>query len=213
MTTPASSRRLAVVTGASMGIGLELAKLCAQDGFELVIAADQGPLDEQAARFQRLGAPRVDAVQCDLATAQGVSQLVACIGDREVDVVLANAGHGPGQAFLDQDFRSARHVIDANLTGTLDLVHRVGRRMRERGQGRILFTGSIAGVVPGSFQAVYNGTKAFIDAFSVALRSELKDSGVTVTVLMPGATDTHDVAKDGFEALMKGDAWILGGRA
>ena len=104
---------------------------------------------------------------------------------------MANAGHGLGKGFLDQDFEEARHVIDTNITGTVYLIQRIGRDMRARGQGRILITGSIAGFMPGSFQAVYNGTKAFIDSFSFALRNELKDSGVTVTCLMPGATETE----------------------
>ena len=103
---------------------------------------------------------------------------------------LANAGHGLGRAFLDQDFADVRHVIDTNVTGTVYLVQLVGRAMRSRGQGRILLTGSIAGFMPGTYQAVYNGTKAFVDSFSFALRAELKDTGVTVTCLMPGATET-----------------------
>jgi short-subunit dehydrogenase len=108
-----------------------------------------------------------------------------------VDALLANAGHGLGHGFLDQDFREARHVIDTNITGTIYLIQKVGRDMRERGRGRILITGSIAGFMPGSFQAVYNGTKAFIDSFSFALRNELKDTEITVTCLMPGATETE----------------------
>ena len=108
-----------------------------------------------------------------------------------MDALLANAGHGLGKAFLDQDFDEVAHVIDTNITGTIYLIHKVGRDMRDRGKGRILITGSIAGFMPGTFQAVYNGTKAFIDSFSFALRDELKDTGVTVTCLMPGATDTE----------------------
>jgi short-subunit dehydrogenase len=152
---------------------------------------------------------------------------------RPVQALLANAGHGLGKAFLDQEFDAARHVIDTNITGTLGLVHRVGREMRSRGEGRILVTGSIAGTMPGTFQAVYNGTKAFIDSFAIALRQELHDSGVTVTLLMPGVTDTRfferadlmdtkfgqdehkadpaDVAKTGFEAMMKGESHVITG--
>ena len=151
---------------------------------------------------------------------------------RPVDALLANAGHGLGKAFLDQDFAEARHVIDTNITGTVYLLHRFGRAMRARGQGRILITGSIAGFMPGSFQAVYNGTKAFIDSFSFALRNELKGSGVTVSCLMPGPTDTEffaradmldtkvgadskddpaDVAKAGFTAMMKGEGDVVAG--
>ena len=120
----------------------------------------------------------------------GVDRLWAAAAGRPVDALLANAGHGLGRAFLDQDFEDVRHVIDTNVTGTVYLVQLVGRSMRSRGQGRILLTGSIAGFMPGTYQAVYNGTKAFVDSFSFALRAELKDTGVTVTCLMPGATET-----------------------
>jgi short-subunit dehydrogenase len=146
--------------------------------------------------------------------------------------LLANAGHGLGKAFLDQDWDAIRHVIDTNVTGTVYLVHKVGKDMRTRGSGRILFTGSIAGFMPGTYQAVYNATKAFVDSFSFALRAELKDSGVTVTCLMPGATETEfferadmldtkvgtekkqspeEVARLGFEAMMKGDGDVVAG--
>ena len=224
------SRPLAVVTGASSGIGLELARCCAQAGFDLLIAADQ-PLQEATTQLQAAGA-HVQAVQADLATAEGVAQLLAAIGGRPVEALLANAGHGLGHAFLDQDFLAVRHVIDTNITGTLGLVHPVVRGMRERGQGKVLFTGSIAGFMPGTFQAVYNASKAFVDSFAFALRHELKDSGVTVSCLMPGPTDTEffaradmldtkvgtqkkddpaDVARVGFDAMMKGEGDVVSG--
>jgi len=226
-----TNRPLAVVTGASSGIGRELAKCCARNGFDLVIAADRPELTQAKQELESLGAS-VLAVEADLATVEGVDQLVRTIGGRPVDALLANAGHGLGHAFLDQDFDAARHVIATNVTGTIYLVHKVAREMRSRGKGRILFTGSIAGFLPGSFQAVYNGTKAFIDSFSFALRNELKDTGVTVTCLMPGATDTDfferadmedtkvgagkkddpaKVAEAGFEAMMKGEGEVITG--
>jgi short-subunit dehydrogenase len=228
---PDTSRPLAVVTGASTGIGYELAKLCAQNGYDLLIAADQAAIQDAAKDFRALGAA-VDAVEVDLATIEGVDALYAAVKGRPVGALLANAGHGLGHAFLDQDFTQARHVIDTNITGTIYLIQKVGRDMRERGEGRILITGSIAGFMPGSFQAVYNGTKAFIDSFSFALRNELKDTGVTVTCLMPGATETEfferagmedtqigqskkddpaDVAKVGFDAMMRGDGDVVSG--
>ena len=226
-----STRPLAVVTGASSGIGRELARCCAQNGFDLVIAADRPELADAKRELEALGA-KVDAVQVDLATVEGVDQLVRTVGGRPVDALLANAGHGLGHAFLDQDFDAARHVIATNVTGTIDLVHKVAREMRSRGKGRILFTGSIAGFLPGSFQAVYNGTKAFIDSFSFALRNELKDTGITVTCLMPGATETHfferadmldtqvgtedkaspaEVAEEGWHAMKKGQDHVVAG--
>jgi short-subunit dehydrogenase len=171
-------------------------------------------------------------VVVDLATRSGVDALVITIGDRAVDALVANAGHGLGQPFLDQDFSEIQHVIDTNITGTLDLIHQVAWRMRERGSGRILITGASAAFMPDANLAVYNGTKAFIDSFSYALRAELEDSGVTVTCLMPGATETAfferagldetivgqsekddpaDVARDGFDAMMRGDSSIVTG--
>jgi short-subunit dehydrogenase len=224
------TRPVAIVTGASAGIGLELAKCCARDGFDLLVAADR-PLDQAAADFRAFGVS-VETVETDLARLEGVDELLAALKGRQVDALLANAGHGLGRAFLDQDFEACRHVIDTNITGTIYLVQKVGRQMRARGHGRILITGSIAGFTPGSYQAVYNGTKAFIDSFCFAIRYELKDTGVTVTCLMPGATETDfferadmmdtevgtekkddpaDVAKTGFDAMMRGDGDVVSG--
>ena len=223
--------KLAVVTGASTGIGYELAKCCALDGFDLLVAADEVDIFEAAKDFKKLGV-RVDAVEADLATPEGVDELYAAIEGRAVDALLANAGVGLGGAFLEQDFDEVRHVIETNITGTIYMVQRIGIDMLSRGEGRILFTGSIAGFTPGTFNATYNGTKAFIDSFSFALRNELKDTGVTVTCLMPGATETEfferagmvdtkigqskkddpaDVAKVGFEAMMNGEGDVVAG--
>jgi short-subunit dehydrogenase len=224
-------RPLALVTGASSGIGFYLAKECAQNGYDLLIAADSTELELAAEKLRSSGV-NVEAVETDLATTEGIEELYEAANGRPVNVLMANAGHGLGHAFLDQDFEEARHVIDTNITGTIDLVHKIGRDMRARGEGKILFTGSIAGFMPGTFQAVYNATKAFIDSFSFALRAELKDSGVTVTCLMPGATDTDffaraemldtkvgteekdnpaDVAKAGFKAMMEGKGDVVTG--
>jgi short-subunit dehydrogenase len=183
------TRPFAIVTGASSGIGYQLAMLCARNGFDLLVAADQPEIHQAACEFRTMGV-EADAVRVDLATRVGVDRLYDATAGRPVDALFANAGHELGRAFLDQDFNQFRHVIDTNITGTIYLIQRIARDMRERGQGRILITGSIAGLIPGPFQAVYNGTKAFIDSFSLALRAELKDSGVTVTCLVPDATDT-----------------------
>ena len=188
MSTP-STRPLAIVTGASTGIGYHLAELCARNGFDLLVAADEAAIHQAAQDFQALGVS-ADAVEADLSTTEGVDQLLAATGGRPVGALLANAGRGLGKGFLDQDFDAARKVVDTNITGTIYLLQKVGREMRSRGEGRILITGSIAGFMPGTYQAVYNGTKAFLDSFSFALRHELKDTGVTVTCLMPGATET-----------------------
>ena len=223
--------KFAVVTGASSGIGKELAKLCLSEGFEVLIAADEAQVHQAAAELDGTGA-RVTAIECDLSTTEGVDKLLAACGGRPIDALLANAGRGLGRGFLQQDFADIRRVVDTNITGTVYLIHKVGQAMVQRNAGRILITGSIAGFMPGSFQAVYNGTKAFLDSFSFALRNEVEDTNVTVTCLMPGATDTEfferadmsdtkvgtdkkddpaDVAKDGFDAMMKGEGQVISG--
>ncbi|RAK56757.1 SDR family NAD(P)-dependent oxidoreductase [Phenylobacterium deserti] len=189
---------LAVVTGASSGIGYELAKIAVENGYDLVIAADRPEIVEAAQAFQGMGA-KVDHLQVDLSTKEGVDELVQLIGGRPVDALLANAGHGLGHAFLEQSFEDILHVVNTNITGTIYLVQQVAKPMVQRDKGKILFTGSIAGLMPGTFQAVYNGTKAFIDSFSFALRNELKDTGITVTCLMPGPTDTDFFERAGME--------------
>ena len=228
-----ASRQLAIVTGASTGIGLELAKCCASNGFDILIAADEPEIETAASEIRSLGAT-VESVQADLSTVGGVDLLCAAASriGRPADALLANAGHGLGRAFLDQDFNRVRPVIDTNITGTVYLIHKIGNDMRRRNAGRILITGSIAGFTPGSFQAVYNGTKAFLDSFSFALREELRDTRITVTCLTPGATETKfferadmmdtnvgtskkddaaDVARAGFDAMMRGDGDVVTG--
>jgi len=227
----AGTRPLAIVTGASTGIGYELARECAENGFDLVVAADEPAIHKAAGDFRALGV-EVEAVEADLATLEGVDRLYAAARGRPVAALLANAGRGLGHGFLDQDFAAVRHVIDTNITGTIYLVQKVGRDMRARGEGRILIVGSIAGFLPGTYQAVYNATKAFLDSFSFALRHEVKDQGITVTCLMPGATETDfferadmldtkigqskkddpaDVARTGFKAMMNGDGDVVTG--
>lgn len=227
--------RLAVITGASSGIGYELATLAARHRFDLVLAADEPAVHESAETFRKRGV-HVTAVEVDLGTREGVADLhdaVQATG-RPVDALFANAGITLGHAFLDQRFEDARRVVDINVIGTLDIVHRIGRAMRERGEGRILITGSIAGQTPGPFMALYNGSKALLNSFAAALREELAGSGVSVTCLQPGATrtpifakagmsdtliaklpmsDPKDVVQDGFDALMRGDAIIVSGMA
>jgi short-subunit dehydrogenase len=225
-----SSRKLAVVTGASSGIGLEIAKLAAQDGYDLIVAADT-PFVEAAPALKEFGVT-VQEVEADLATKSGVDQLLSVVGDRQVDVLVANAGHGLGHGFLDQSADEWQHVINTDITGTLMLIQPIVQRMVERGEGRVLITGSIAGHLAGAFQAVYNGSKAFIDSFAAALNEEIKDSGVTVTCLKPGATETNffhraelddtkvgqakkddpaDVAKAGWEAMKDGEPAVIYG--
>jgi uncharacterized protein len=225
-----SSRKLAVVTGASSGIGLEIAKLAAKDGYDLIVAADT-PFVEAGPALKDLGVT-VHEVEADLATKHGVDQLLSVIGNRPVDVLVANAGHGLGHGFLEQSPDEWQHVINTDITGTLMLIQPMVQRMVDRGEGRVLITGSVAGHIAGAFQAVYNGSKAFIDSFAAALNEEIKGSGVTITCLKPGATETaffhraelddtkvgqaekadpSDVAKTGWEAMKKGEPAVIHG--
>ncbi|UVI39165.1 SDR family NAD(P)-dependent oxidoreductase [Qipengyuania spongiae] len=221
-----------VVTGASSGIGLELAKLAADDGCSLLLVADRDLSDAERAVKDR-GASAVETLEVDLGTKDGVQSLVEKIGDRPVDTLIANAGHGLGDAFLTQKWDDIAHVIDTNVKGTVSLIHKVGGDMVLRDKGRILVTGSIAGDMPGAYQLVYNSTKAFVNDFCVGLANELKNTSVVVSCLMPGVTDTKfferagmedtqagemenkadpvNVARDGYEALLKGETQEVSG--
>ncbi len=225
-TTP--TRSLAVVTGASSGIGLELAREFAHHDFDLIVAAEDDAIHAAALELAEIG-PSVDAVQVDLATDGGVDALYGRIraSGRPVDAIALNAGVGAGGAFAtDTALEDELRLIDLNVRSTVHLAKHVVRDMVDRGEGRILFTSSIASTMPGAFQAVYNASKSFVQSFALALRNELQDTGVWVTSLMPGPTDTEffkradmldtkvgasdkddpaDVARDGFDALMNGD--------
>ena len=228
------TRPLAVVTGASSGIGYELAKQFAQNGFDLLVTATSPSINEAAQAFEKLGA-KVETVQADLATYDGVETLYNKIKatNRPVDAIAINAGVGVGGDFArETDLKDELNLIELNVVSSVHLAKRVVKDMVDRGQGRILFTSSIAALMPGTFEAVYAASKAFIQSFSEALRNELKDTGVTVTALMPGPTDTNffhragmddtkagadpkddpaEVAKQGFEALMAGKDQIVAG--
>ena len=221
------ANKFAIITGASTGIGLELAKLAAADGYDLLLAADTPFVDA--------GLPgNVETLEVDLSTFDGVDRLLDAAGGRQVDLLCANAGHGLGRDFLGQDPAEWRHVVDTNVTGTVYLLQKALKDMVARNDGKVLVTGSVAGYVPGSFNAVYNGTKAFVDSFVAAIQNELKDhDGVTLTNLMPGPTDTEffdrgdmtdtkvgadpnkenpaDTAKNGWDALMAGKASVVSG--
>jgi short-subunit dehydrogenase len=184
------ANRLAVITGASTGIGYHLARIAAGEGYDLIVAADEPLIETSAAEFRSIGVD-VISIETDLATFEGNDKLLAAAEGRPIDVLLANAGRGLGRAFVDQDVADWRRVIDTNVTGTTYLIQKVVQTMTSRNEGKILITGSIAGLMPGSFQAVYNGTKAYLDSFSYAIREELKDTRLTITVLMPGPTETE----------------------
>ncbi|MGI2907414.1 SDR family NAD(P)-dependent oxidoreductase [Tolypothrix sp. VBCCA 56010] len=226
------TRPLAVVTGASSGIGYELAKQFAQNGFDLLVTATGPGINEAAQAFEKLGA-KVETVQADLATYDGVETLYNLIKatNRPLDAIAINAGVGVGGDFArETDLKDELNLINLNVVSSVHLAKRVVKDMVERGKGRILFTSSIVSQMPSPFQAVYAASKAFVHSFSEAIRNELKDTGVTVTALMPGATETNFfhraglddtkvgsdkkddpalVAKQGFEALMAGKDSVL----
>ena len=228
------TRPLALVTGASSGIGFELAKQFADHGFDLVVAAEDDELAGAARELAARGV-QVEPVRVDLGTTEGVDELyqhVVQVG-RPLDAAALNAGIGSNGGFDETPLERELQLVDLNVRSTVQLAKYIVRDMVGRGEGRILFTSSIASTMPGTYQAVYNGTKAFIDSFSFALRAELKETGVTVTCLMPGPTDTEffvrgdlldtavgkdehkadpaKVAKDGYDAMMAGKPGVVSG--
>src|SRR4051794_24983359 len=227
------TRPLAVITGASSGIGYELAKVFAENGFDLLINAE----DDLSAAQREISneEAEVETVQADLSTPKGVKKLYGRIqkAGRPVDAISLNAGIGAGGDFVrDTDLAQELELIDLNVRSTVHLSKLVLSDMVRRGEGRILFTSSIASSMPGTFQAVYNASKSFVQSFALAIRRELKDTGVTVTSLMPGPTETEfferalmqdtrvgssekddpaEVARQGFDALMKGKERVVAG--
>ncbi|NHC15672.1 SDR family NAD(P)-dependent oxidoreductase [Motilibacter deserti] len=226
-------RPLAVVTGASSGIGFELARQFAQNGFDVLVNSEDPGLEEAARELGATGAG-VMLCQADLSTYEGVERLYAQIvgTGRPVEALALNAGIGAGGAFVDIDLDKHFELIDLNVRGTVHLAKRVLTDMVARNGGKVLFTSSIASTMPGSFQATYNASKSFIQSLAEALQNELKDTEVTVTSLMPGPTETNffhradmddtmvgtskkddpaQVAEQGFKALMAGKNRAVGG--
>jgi len=231
--TSSMTRPLAVVTGASSGIGYELARQFAKNGFDLLVTATGPSIDQAAQAFNALGA-EVKTVQVDLTTYDGVESLYQEIKSikRPVDAIAINAGVGVNGAFTETDLKDELKLIDLNIASSVHLAKRVVKDMVDRGNGKVLFTSSIAALMPGPFYSVYAASKAFLRSFSQGLRNELKDTGVTVTALMPGPTETNffdragmedtkagksekdspsEVAKQGYEALMEGKDEVLAG--
>ena len=230
---PTSSRQFAVVTGASDGIGYELAKQFAQNGFDVLIVADSEKIQHAAGDLQRLGA-NVQPVQVDLAEHEGTHKLIQAIEatGRSVDAIALNAGVGVSGRFVETDLKEEMNMVRLNVMSVLHLAKWSAKHMAAKGSGRILITSSIAGTMPTPYEAVYGATKAFDRSLSQSIREELKEVGVTVTTLMPGATETNffhragaddtklgasekddpaEVAKDGFQALMAGKDHVVAG--
>jgi short-subunit dehydrogenase len=231
--TETDERALAVVTGASSGIGFELAKQFAENGYELLVCAEDAGIEHAASELRGTGA-EVTALQADLATYHGVEKLYAAttVAGRPVSAVALNAGVGLGGPFLETELAREIAMIDLNITGTIHLAKRLLPDMVARDAGSILVTSSVASTMPGSYQSVYNATKSFLQSWTQAVREELKDTGVVLTSLMPGPTDTNffhqaemddtpvgkgkkddpaQVARQGFEALMDAKDKVLAG--
>jgi short-subunit dehydrogenase len=228
--------RYALVTGGTSGIGYELAKLLAKDGYNLILVArDEDELNEVSTQLTQNYQVDVVPVSKDLFDPQNAFELHREIGERgiDIDILVNDAGQGLYGLFVDTDIFRELDIINLNISSLVVLTKLFLKPMVERGEGKILNLSSIASKVPGPRQSVYHGTKAFVQSFTESVRSEVKDLGVTVTALLPGATDTdffnkaemteskivqegeladpEKVAKDGYEALMKGEDMVVSG--
>lgn len=228
--------KYALVTGGTSGIGYELAKLLAKDGYNIVLVArgEEG-LENAANEFRTTYNVEVVTISKDLFYPGNAFELVDEIKEKgiQIDILVNDAGQGLYGEFKDTDIQRELDIVNLNISTLLVLTKSFLQDMVSRGEGRILNLASIAGKLPGPWQAVYHGTKAFVHSFTEAIRSELKDSGVTITSLLPGATDTDffhkagmeeskivqagkladpaEVAQDGYKALMSGDDMVVSG--
>lgn len=224
---------LAVVTGASSGIGFELARRFAEHGFDLIVVAEDAGIAEAADELRDLRV-QVEPVRADLTRAADVEHVWNRIREdgRPLAAIAINAGVGVGGPFVDNDLEEELSLIDLNVVAVVRLAKHAVRDMVSRGAGRILFTSSIAAEMPAPFLAVYGASKAFVQSFAEALHHELKDTGVTVTALQPGPTETNfferaemmdtkvaveekddpaEVARQGFDAMMAGKHRVVAG--
>lgn len=229
------TKPLAVITGASSGIGLEIAKVFANNGYDLIINSNSEKISDSADELRSLGCT-VNEVKADLATRQGVDELSTMITSirKNVDVLVLNAGVAVGGEFINNDFEDEFNSMNLNMVYLVYLTKKVLEEMVNRNEGKILFTSSIAAEMPGPYYAVYAATKAFVQSFAQALHYEMKDTGknITITALQPGSTDTNfferanlldtkvgeapkddpaEVAQQGYEALMKGEDHVVAG--
>lgn len=227
-------RPFAVVTGASSGIGYHLARVFAQNGYDVMVNAENPEIENVVTDLEGLGAT-AEAVQADLATREGVEKLWAAVEatGRPVDAIALNAGVGvSGEFATETDLEEELRMIQLNVTSTVHLAKLALKQLVPRGRGRILITSSIAGEMPTPLEAVYGATKAFDLSFARSLRNELKDTEIAVTALQPGPTDTNffhraglddtkvgsegkytndpaEVARQGYDALMKNEDHVF----
>ncbi|MBK6264061.1 SDR family oxidoreductase [Marivirga sp. S37H4] len=229
-----NSKQYALITGATSGIGYELAKLFAKDQYNLVIVArHEADLKKAASEFRKEGV-KVETITKDLFKKEAASEIYEEVKNRgiTINVLVNNAGQGEFGKFIENNLQDELEIIQLNIVATVALTKYFIRDMMQAGEGKILNLSSIAGKVPGPYQAVYHGTKAFIQFFTEAVRSEMKDTGISLTALLPGATDTDffnkadmesskileqdladpaKAAEDGYKALMNGEAMVISG--
>jgi uncharacterized protein len=231
-----TKQQFALVTGGTSGIGYELAKLLANDGYNLVIVArTESDLQRVSKEISQQYGVEVKTLAKDLFHRENAfavyNELVS--QNIQIDILVNDAGQGNYGEFIDTDIRKELAIIDLNIASLVILTKLFLKDMVSRGDGKILNLSSIASKVPGPWHSVYHGTKAFVQSFTEAIRSEIKETGITITALLPGATDTdfftkanmnesrivqegklyraEDVAKDGYKALMNGDDMIVSG--
>lgn len=231
-----NNKSYALITGATSGIGYELAKLFARDKYNLVIVArSQEELDTTAAELKQEGIDVITLAK-DLSVQESASQVHSILSAKgiKVDVLVNDAGQGVYGEFIETSLERELNIIQLNISSVVTLTKSFLQDMVKRGEGKILNVSSIASKAPGPWQSVYHGTKAFVQSFTEAVRAEVKDKGITVTALLPGVTDTDffnkadmndskavqdkskmadpaDVASDGYKALMNGDDMVVSG--
>jgi len=225
----------ALVTGGTSGIGYELARLLARDGNNLVIVArDETELRDTSIALSREFGVEVMTISKDLFNPENAFEIYNQLKSEGVviDILINDAGQGQYGEFVETEIRRELDIINLNISSLVVLTKLFLRDMIAQGRGRILNLSSIASKSPGPWNSVYHGTKAFVQSFTEAVRNETKDSGVTITALLPGTTATDffnkagmqeskimeenmsnaaDVARDGYEAMMKGEDMVISG--
>lgn len=231
-----NNEKYALITGATNGIGYELAKLFAKDKYNLIIVArTREELEKKATEFKEQYGIKVIPIAKDLSKREEVFALCDEVKAKgiQVNVLVNDAGQGQYGEFIETDIRRELEILDLNVGAYLILTKHFLKEMVARNEGKILMVSSIGGEMPGPLQSVYHATKAFTSQFSEAIQDEIQETNVTLTKLLPGVTDTDffrkaqqedakmvkegskadpaDVAKDGYEALMKGEKEIISG--
>jgi uncharacterized protein len=230
------SNKLALITGASSGIGLALAQVLAERGYDIIVSSSGDRLQKAASDLRSATRVEVIEIQADLATTEGLKTLWTKVADlgRPLDIACINAGAGGGGLFAETDLEAEQNMIQLNCIGTVALAKHVVQAMLKQGGGKILFSSSIVAEMVAPREAVYAATKAFVQSFAQSLRYELRDTQVSVTALQPGPTNTDffhhagmdetavggkgksesqplDVARQGIDALLDGDAHVYAG--